>query len=99
MTDIMAWCNGLMAGLIAGIIYALIGYFRLKDENEPFNGQKFMRAILIGAIVGIIAFLYGIPLDSAQNTTTSLITMFGASFAIDQLAAELWARIKGWLKK
>ena len=49
--------KGLAVGLIAGILYGLLGYLK---SGEEFNARKFFKTLIIGAILG--ALNYGLGL-------------------------------------
>lgn len=53
-----------IVGVLAGITYALSGYLK-SSNNEKFDAEKFVRTVIIGAIVGGYAAYKGISMDKA----------------------------------
>jgi len=51
--------NAIMLGLIGGALYAVSGF--LKSMDEKFEYKKFLRTVVLGAIVGATNSLLGIP--------------------------------------
>ncbi len=68
-------------------------------HDEPFDGPKFLRAIIWGMIVGAIAVFTGMPLPTtdanAHQALQDLGLLAGFSGALDQFCVWLWQRIKG----
>lgn len=80
-------------------MYGAVGYYALAPKTEDFNGKKFMRAVIIGALVGIYAVWTGnLSLPASEIEMHASAASFGilgfASFIVDQAAGKLWEMIE-----
>jgi len=82
-------------GIVAGASSALVGYFR-KTPVPEFNGPKFLKTVIIGAIVGG-AYSYN-PVYT-PDVVVLFIEDFGYVTVIDRVVDFVWARIKGAYNK
>lgn len=81
----------ILKGVGIGFLSALVGYFR-KTPVPEFSGPKFLKTLIIGAIVG------GAGLYFTADTTTQFLEQFGYITVIDRVVDLIWARIKGAYK-
>lgn len=86
------------AGAISGAGAAYKGWMT-HGHDEPFDGPKFLRTILIGLGVGAIASFLGISPFQAELEIHLRLLELGllglASGYLDQFCIWLWARVKG----
>ena len=78
----------MLYGVSAGVVSAIIGYFRHTPVPE-FSGQKFLKTIIIGSIVG------GVKPYFSEDVTISFLETMGYVTVIDRVADLIWARLKG----
>jgi uncharacterized membrane protein len=64
MSDYATVVMGVFAGLVIGLITALLGYFK-NEKPENFDPKKFVLTLLIGVIVGGVAGGSGLSYDEA----------------------------------
>jgi len=77
----------ILLGAVAGVSSAFIGYFRHTPVPE-FSGPKFLKTMIIGAIVG------GAGLYVTPNITTQFLETMGYTALIDRMVDLAWARVK-----
>lgn len=88
----------LFNGVIAGGSYGFSGWM-VWGHDEPFDGPKFLRAIIWGVIVGVIAAFTGMPLPTTDTDAHAFARDLGLlgvlSGLLDQVCIWLWQRLKG----
>ena len=95
MAEVLAVAQAVVLSIIAGILWAALGYWKARQKGEEFSGPKFIRALIIGGIVGLISGWQGWSFEISQVVLTQLIGAFGATGLIDLIAAEIWKRVSG----
>jgi hypothetical protein len=80
----------ILVGMATGVVSAGIGYFR-KTPVPEFSGPKFIKTVIIGAIVGG-AYSYN-PLYT-ESQVLGFIEELGYVTLIDRVADLMWNRIK-----
>lgn len=75
------------SGIAAGITFALSGFF--KSKGEPFDYTRFGATIALGAGIGVIYGIAGIPFD----VTMSYATQLGAIAIIENALKAIWRRL------
>jgi len=84
--------GGLIAGLGAGILYAVTGYF--KSLDEPFDLVKFLTAVIAGGIAGVYAAWTGTP-----DLAVTFAAAMAYSVPIGNVLKAIWQKVKEWLEK
>ena len=85
----IAWA--VILTIISGIVYSLIMYVQAWKDGEEFSGQKFVRTVIWGAVIGVFAYQFNLSMPDASLYTTT----FGGGFLViivDQLAIIIWKR-------
>lgn len=94
--------QAVFAGIIAGAWYGLMMY-RIAGKGEPFDGPKLLRALFIGAAVGVFAQWQGLPMPEADAGLHELVSNLGIlavlSASVDQFCIAVWKRIKPHLEE
>ena len=96
----IGWGNlidAILEGAATGIIIALMGYVKkMSEEGElpKFNSAKFASTVIIGAIAGAVARIYGLSYDTATNmlVTAGIVTL--VEYSVKALFRYL--RSRGW---
>lgn len=103
MTELLV---AVLVGIVTGAFYGLLGWARLSEPIERtlrgFNGYKFSRALIIGAIVGGIAAYKNISLDMADDILKAIFVYgapFGVTVVLDQACIWIGKKMKRWLRK
>lgn len=79
--------KAILGGIFSGIITAVMGYFKSKEE---FKLKKFVQTIIIGAIVGAYMGYSGINYEQAYEYLTSI----GIITLIEYVTKSVWKRVK-----
>ena len=59
-------------GIIIGILWGAFGYAVAKVKNdEPFNPRKFLKTLVLGAILTAAAKALGVPVTELEGMTVS----------------------------
>jgi len=83
--------KSILQGIIGGILYALSGYLKHKGrENVNFNPEKFIKTIILGAIIGFISGYSGLSFSEAEG----ILIQTGMVAVIEQLAKALYYYLK-----
>lgn len=77
-------------GIIAAIIYALLGF--IKSEGESFDPFKFTKTIIIGAIIGVIMSITGIPITE-QSVAEQITAYGGLIIVVDYILKIIWRKV------
>jgi len=77
--------------IIAGVFYSLMGYFKRRETEEPFNGEVFITSILVGIIAGFIAFYN--PEITPEQGVTMILAEAGILYFLENIAKAIWRRI------
>lgn len=91
MTSLLPlWVPPLVTTLTGAVAYALVSYGskRARPEGEEFEPRKFLRAVIIGLLVGLYAFSAGIDLSPAKIDNVAFST--GIVVIADQLSKLAW---------
>jgi len=57
-TDVKVLIETLVAFVLAAILWALTGFFKIRDPNkEGFDPVQFFTTLVVGAVTGLIAFV------------------------------------------
>jgi len=86
--------KNVLVGIGTGVVSAGIGYFR-KTPVPEFSGKKFIKTLIIGAIVG---GAYAYSPTYTEDVTMTFIQELGYITVIDRVADLIWNRIKAALK-
>jgi len=87
--------RNVLAGIAIGVISAGIGYFR-KTPVPEFSGKKFIKTLIIGAIVG---GAYAYSPTYTEDVTMTFIQELGYITVIDRVADLVWNRLKALVSK
>jgi hypothetical protein len=82
------------AGALGGVIYAVVGYFKNKEQGHEFDGfdpVDFLSTVLGSAAVGGIANYYGVTPEAISSGALGVV--------VTQLAKKLVSAIAGYFKK
>jgi len=79
----------ILSGVFAGISYATAGYIRAASKGEEFELKKFIKAVIIGACVGLISTALRVPHQQAE----AILGQVGATALIDKLASAIYEKI------
>ena len=87
--------SAVVLGIIAGIGWALTGYVAeaskpVDQSPEDFQIYKFLRAVTIGAIIGIFSSALNLSFDQ----TYLLATQYGATAILEKMVLIAWRMIK-----
>lgn len=76
--------------VVSSVIYGLVHYWakHKKDDPEAFEPRKFVRALIIGLVVGVVAWQMGMEVTFANFE--SIATAIGAVGVADQLVKIIW---------
>lgn len=76
--------------VVGAVVYSLVTYFakRTKPEGETFDPKKFTRAVVVGFIVGLFAYVQGAELSLANFD--QLVQASGATMIADQVVKAFW---------
>jgi len=91
MNEYLAFAWAVFLTVMSGIVYSLIFYAQAKKAGETFSGEKFVRTILWGAVVGVFAYQLNLSMPEADAYTTT----FGGGFLVmvmDQAAIIIWKK-------
>lgn len=93
MTDVNALLMALLSGAVAGAWWGFVGW-RMLGKGQEFDGPKFLRAVLWGAVIGGFAAAVGLPIDTADalahQQLADLGLLSGLSGSLDLFTAWLW---------
>lgn len=82
--------------IIAGIFYALVGYFKRKEPGETFDGETFIFSVVVGLISGFIAFYLNI---TPQEALAMILAETGLLYYIENITKSIYRRwILPWLE-
>lgn len=83
--------------IVAGMIYALIGYFKRRETTEPFAGEQFLTSVIIGVLSGFVAFYLQITPEKAVEMILAETALL---YYIENVAKAVWRRwIAPWIQK
>lgn len=83
--------NGIVYYILAAISWAFIVFAmkRLKNPEEQFVPKKFGRTLVIGIVVGTVAWYRGLPLQS-QTAFEQLANSTIVIAVVDQVWKGIW---------
>lgn len=86
----------ILVAVVGAMVYSLSTYFsqRVGDDPESFDPRKFVRAVIIGLVVGVYAAVRGLELDMASYRNLSEAA--GVTVVADQLTKLVWRSYKRW---
>lgn len=86
----------MVIALVAAAIFALSGYFRQLVKDGGFTGfsfPKFCATLVVGAFVGAITQVLGLPLTQ-EYLETQLIVYAGAVVLIENMVVGLYRIVR-----
>ena len=93
MTQLFVGGQAIGLSILAGVLWAVLGWWKARQKGEEFSGPKFTRAIVIGIIVGAISGWRGLSFETSEVVLMQVIGAFGATGLIDWVAIEIWKRV------
>jgi len=88
-TTIQPYVVGAIKGFGSGVVAAGIGYLkRPNPEEDPFDGVKFTRVVLIGGITQALGEGFGITSGKAEEYLAYPVVVY----FIDATATLIWRR-------
>lgn len=89
----------ILIAVAAAITYALATFSGKVQKGEDFQPYKLIRAVFIGAVLGLIAHLKGVELTSVESYAIYYGANTGVVTVIDQVAKSGYRFIAGLVTK
>lgn len=81
----------LLSFVIAGIVWALSGFFKIKDpKQDTFDPTQFFTTVVVGGVTGMLAFVIG----EIGGPSIDFGTIWGYMLAVGVVAfVETWMKV------
>jgi len=77
---------GIIKGFGAGVVASGLGF--LKNKDEPFDGKKFTRTIIVGGVTGALAQGFAVSPETADEYLAYPFVVY----AVDVVTKVIWRR-------
>jgi len=82
-------------GIIASILYALVGYAKeTAKTGEDFDYYKAGRTVVIGAIIGVLVYLFGYTPTTANEYAPIVFTIIGGNVLVEKIIGAIKHKLK-----
>jgi len=83
--------------IVAGVIYALSGFFKREETKETFSGEKFLTTAIVGVIAGFVSFYMNVTIEQAFALVAADV---GFVVIIENVVKAIWRRwITPWMQE
>ena len=85
--------KGVVIGALAGVGYAITGFFKAKAKNkEDFDYKKFAKTVALGAILGAVNYYLGLGMTGDD---IAFLALAGETAVIEHVIKAIFAKISG----
>lgn len=91
---------GVAQGIGMAIFYSLLWYASKYQKGEKFDPKRFLRVLILGALIGIGSVALGVPVkQETVNEQLAVLSGYGFLIALVDKLVVIIMRTLGWTRR